>query len=303
MQNFISVIVPVYNVKDYLKICVDSILAQTYPNFEIILVDDGSLDESGILCDEYAKMDSRIRVIHKENGGLSSARNAGIDVAVYDLLSFVDSDDYLEPTFLERLIQPFLEDSDIELSCCRFIKSTEKKMPSVEENYSVCMSSELLITIYDNTISNLSFVTWNKLYSKRLFENLRFPEGKIHEDEYTTYKAIYFSKKCAIILEPLYIYRIRENSIMTASIKRRVDCVQAVRLSIDFYEQQGDPRLMKKAIYCYLVQCIHWLKYIEPKKDRKEETKHFKRIARKYAFQLDCSFLKKIYLKFFTIFY
>ncbi|MDE7264543.1 MAG: glycosyltransferase [Anaeroplasmataceae bacterium] len=303
MKNFISVIVPVYNVKDYLKQCVDSILSQTYQRFEIILVDDGSLDESGALCDEYAKLDSRVQVIHKENGGLSSARNAGIDVATYDLLSFVDSDDYLEPTFLERLVQPFLEDSDVELSCCRYVKSTETKINVEQDKYSVCAASELLNNIYDDTISNLSFVTWNKLYSKRLFESLRFPEGKIHEDEYTTYKAIYYSKKCAIILEQLYIYRIRENSIMTTSVKRRVDCVQAIRFSIDFYKGYHEDQLMKKAIYCYLVQCIHWLKYIEPKKDRKEETKQFKRIARKYAFQLDCSFLKKLYLKFFTIFY
>ncbi|MDE7213232.1 MAG: hypothetical protein K2N42_01475, partial [Anaeroplasmataceae bacterium] len=135
------------------------------------------------------------------------------------------------------------------------------------------------------------------------FKDIRFPVGKIHEDEFTTYKLIFFSKKCAIIKQQLYIYRIRENSIMTTSIKRNVDCVRAVRYSIDFYAEQGNEQLKLKAIYCYLVQCIKWLKYICPKKDRKEETKFFKRIARKYAFKLDCSFAKKVYLKFFTIFY
>ena len=303
MEKYISIIVPVYNVQDYLSACMDSILSQTYQKYEIILVDDGSKDRSGWICDEYAKKDSRIRVVHKENGGLSSARNAGIDVAQYDILSFIDSDDYIDPTFLEHLIQPFNEDGEIELSCCRYVKSTEEAQVSKAESYETCLPVELLNIIYDTKIENISFVTWNKLYKKSLFETIRFPEGKIHEDEFTTYKLIYFSKKCAVIQQQLYVYRIRENSIMTASVRKNVDCVRAVRYSIDFYSEQGNEQLKLKAVYCYLVQCIKWLKYISPKKDRREETKIFKHIARKYAFQLDCSIAKKIYLKFFTIFY
>lgn len=303
MEKYISIIVPVYNVQDYLSACMDSILSQTYQKYEIILVDDGSTDRSGWICDEYTKKDSRIRVVHKENGGLSSARNAGIDVAQYDILSFIDSDDYIKPTFLEQLIQPFNEDEDIDLSCCRYVKSTEEPEAMTSDSYTTCLPAELLNVIYDTKIENISFVTWNKLYKKSLFETIRFPEGKIHEDEFTTYKLIYFSKKCAVVQQQLYVYRIRENSIMTASVRKNVDCVRAVRYSIDFYSEQGNEQLKLKAVYCYLVQCIKWLKYISPKKDRKEETKIFKRIARKYAFQLDCSIAKKIYLKFFTIFY
>ncbi|MDE7095803.1 MAG: glycosyltransferase, partial [Anaeroplasmataceae bacterium] len=152
MEKYISIIVPVYNVKDYLKACIDSILTQSYQYYEVILVDDGSTDESGLICDEYANKDSRIKVIHKENGGLSSARNAGIDVANYDVLSFIDSDDYIEPTFLERLIQPFNEDENIELSCCTYVKSTENIQASKDNRYETCSSSELLNIIYDTKV-------------------------------------------------------------------------------------------------------------------------------------------------------
>lgn len=303
MNKFISVILPVYNVSSYLRECIDSILNQTYPYYEIILVDDGSKDDSGVICDEYALKDARIRVIHKENGGLSSARNAGIEVAQYELLSFIDSDDSVDSRFLEKLVQPFNESEEIKISCCQYVKSTESKAEATNSEVKLLSSEDLLCMIYEDEIHNLSFVTWNKLYHKSLFTDIRYPVGRLYEDEFTTYKLIFLAQKCAVVFEQLYIYRIRENSIMTSSRKRGVDCLRAVRESMKFYEECGNQKLMLKAAYCYLVSCIGLLKNIEPKKDRDEERKAFKQIARRYAFQLDCSLLKKIYLKFFCIFY
>lgn len=191
MQDLISVIVPVYKVEKYLKRCVDSILAQTYPCLEVILVDDGSPDGCPAICDEYAREDRRVRVIHKENGGLSDARNAGIDAAKGKFLGFVDSDDYVHPRFYELLLQALKEEGADIAGCdvkkvCKTEKIEEKEQQPIQRT--VYSGREATANLYDA-----------QMYKKELFEEIRFPKGKLHEDEFTSYKLLYQSESVVYI--------------------------------------------------------------------------------------------------------
>lgn len=233
MNSLISIIVPIYNVEQYLAECINSILSQTYTNFELILVDDGSTDNSGKICDDFSFIDNRIRVIHKTNGGLSSARNVGIESANGDYYSFIDSDDYVENTFLECLYKKLLqEDADI-CECSFFCLKKNKLIRERIFDYEVLGNETAVRRLF--AIPYESFVVvWNKLYKKKLFEKIRFPEGKLQEDEYTTYKLIYESNKVAYVNMNLYIYRIREKSIMNSkfTVKRLevLDCIEEIEV-------------------------------------------------------------------------
>lgn len=223
----LSVIVPVYNVGKYLYACVESILAQTFQDFELILVDDGSTDECPAICDACKESDSRVVVIHKENGGLSSARNAGMAVARAKLLSFIDSDDFIHPQMLEALLNPLLSDDHTSISMCAYSSFTlEDKcrvgrmhLPSPKTFDSV----RALEMVYGNEIPNITFVAWNKIYRRSLFEQaaVSYPEGKLYEDGFTTYRLLYEADRVAIVNAELYFYRKRPGSI-TAS-KNTVD--------------------------------------------------------------------------------
>lgn len=228
MGHLISVIVPIYNVESYLAICIDSIIKQTYQNFEVILVDDGSTDKSGEICDEYSLKDERIKVIHKVNGGLSSARNTGIEEADGSLFAFIDSDDYIEPVFLETLYHRLME-KDADICECSFFRLKHNKLIPERFFHSETLDNETAVRRLFASPYESFVVTWNKLYKRSLFEKIRFPEGKLQEDEFTTYKLIYQSRKIAYVNQYLYIYRIRENSIMKSgmSVEKAevLDCI------------------------------------------------------------------------------
>ena len=185
----ISVIVPVYKVEPYLRRCADSILAQTFEDFDLILVDDGSPDRCGEICEEYAKNDSRVHVIHQQNGGLSAARNSGIDWAFANSdsqwLAFVDSDDWVHPKFLETLYAAVRETGSL-ISACGLYR-TEGQGFSEIMDFSVHSMTADDYYCSREIHGGLTAVAWNKLYHKSLFEALRYPHGKLHEDEYTTY--------------------------------------------------------------------------------------------------------------------
>ena len=207
MEPLISVIVPVYKVENYLGRCVESLLAQTYENIEIILVDDGSPDTCPVMCDEYAKKHEKIRVIHQENKGLSGARNTGIDNAKGEYLAFVDSDDLWSPHFLESLYKA-LKENDADIAQCRweYMHGDELKEAYDADAKTVCFTGrEMLANLYIQT-GAYYVVAWNKLYKKELFENIRYPEGRIHEDEATTYKLFDLAKKCVFVDNALYGY-------------------------------------------------------------------------------------------------
>lgn len=233
MGEKISVIVPVYNVEQYLERCVDSIINQTYTNLEIILVNDGSTDNSGKLCDELAKKDERIRVIHKGNGGLSDARNRGIDEAESDLVGFIDSDDYIDSDMYEVLLKN-LNNTDADLSMCALYdvyNNTPEAQVTNKETWE--LSSEQAIKMVMEA-KILSVTAVNKLYRKSLFTDLKFEVGKIAEDAFIMIKLLDKCEKIVATNEKKYYYVHRENSITTQKFSTKFLNV------IEAYEQNSN---------------------------------------------------------------
>lgn len=217
----ISVIVPIYNVEKFIRKCVDSIIGQTYKNLEILLVDDGSPDKCGSICDEYARKDKRIKVIHKENGGLSSARNVALDVAIGDYVMFVDSDDWVEPDFCEEAMET-IRKQGVSLVSFGYNNIHYEKKGDTYKRYKRCTdrprlldSSEAIrnIILQDDVIFNFA---WNKIYDKRLFEQVRFPIGKTFEDQAVTYILVNKAKKIYVSDKILYNYVRRNDSISSS---------------------------------------------------------------------------------------
>ena len=218
MAELISVIVPVYKVEKYLARCVDSIIAQTYENLEIILVDDGSPDNCGKLCDEYAQKDARIRVLHKENGGLSDARNYGTEISSGAYITFVDSDDYIAPNYVEYLYRLLVE-NDADISCCCNVRTGED---SVEFGVDDTMQRVQVLSGKESCRGllgdlHVTLVTaWAKLYKSRLVRKYPFPKGRKHEDEATTCKYYYEAQKVAVGNAQLYAYYQNPEGIMNS---------------------------------------------------------------------------------------
>ena len=213
MNPVISIIVPVYKVEKYLVKCVNSILNQTFSEFELILVDDGSPDECPKMCDELAQKDSRIKVLHKENGGLSDARNAGIEVATGDYLGFVDSDDYIAPDMYEKLYGLITENGcDVAVCGAVVVKEDEEAEYTDSDEVLVLDRNEALHEMIQKRLFAVN--TWNKLYKKELFREIRFPKGMLYEDLATTYKLITEAKKVCYSPMKKYAYLQRQGSIM-----------------------------------------------------------------------------------------
>lgn len=240
MNQKISVIVPIYKVENYLYRCVDSIINQTYTNLEIILVDDGSPDNCPRICDEYAKKDSRIKVIHKKNGGLSDARNAGLDIATGEYIGFVDSDDYISLHFYQRLMN-IMEASDSDIVECRIKKFKEiEKIDDIENNKLDFITFNTNEAMEDLILNNILSVTvWNKLYKREVIEKLRFKVGKTNEDDFYTYLAFDNANKISKLDEDLYYYLQREDSIMGKNYKlNRLDEIEAKYERLKFIEKK-----------------------------------------------------------------
>ena len=210
----ISIIVAVYNTAEYLPQCVDSICAQTYRNIEIILVDDGSTDKSGDICDSYAEKDERIRVIHKPNGGQGEARNLGLDVCCGEYIGFVDSDDYIVPHMLERLYRASVE-YDATVVCCQSIRLVDDvtHRDSMTETH-VYHTKEDMIRALLGRSKRVSPTTapWNKIYKKEIFAHLRFPVGMMMEDTYIIPDIIDGTQRMVELPDALYYYRARAGS-------------------------------------------------------------------------------------------
>lgn len=231
-HDLISVIVPVYNVEKYLKKCVNSILVQTYPNIEIILVDDGSTDDSGAICDSIALVDKRIRVIHKENGGLSDARNSGISIASGKYITFVDSDDRISPDMISILHEVIISTKS-DFSQCQYYFEYENG--KIEENYNeqpalcVLEKDSLIESFAKSGPIGLTVVAWGKLYKRELFTTIKYPKGKFHEDIITMCDLILGPvSSVAVIKQPLYYYFQRSDSIIkTINEKRLIDMIWA----------------------------------------------------------------------------
>ncbi len=218
MNDLVSIIIPVYNVEKYLKRCMESVLRQTYRNFEVILVDDGSTDKSLDICKEYEKKDERIKVIHKKNGGLSSARNSGLNVMKGSLFTFIDSDDWVEEKYVESLVKAILE-NNADIAQCSYCKKNVKDeiiMHGNIHNDILNGKDEIMRSFFVN--QNYITVAWMKIYRSKKFGDVRFYEGKNNED--TIYVADYIDivDKIVVIEDELYNYFFNENSIMNASL-------------------------------------------------------------------------------------
>lgn len=225
MLPIISVIIPVYNTELYMDKCMKSILNQNYQNLEIILVDDGSTDGSSEKCDLYARMDPRIRVIHKQNGGQSSARNVGLDACSGDYISFVDSDDWIEPDMYSTLLEQ-LKGYDAALAVSgRYdaYENSEKKVIGKRLGKNGIVDAYEALPLM--TLGQLSdFSVCDKLYRRDLWENIRFPEGEIYEDFAVMYKVLIAAKTVVLYDKPFYVYYHRGNSTVTSGFREALVC-------------------------------------------------------------------------------
>ena len=247
MDSLISVIVPIYNVEKYLDRCVDSIINQTYKNLEIILVDDGSPDNCPQMCDDYAKKDRRIKVVHKENGGLSDARNVGMKVATGEYVSFIDSDDYVSLDFYETLLETIV-DNDSDIVECGVVKFYENEKFDKYNN-------DLKVTNYDTVdaldglISESPFKqhVWNKLYKSSVALDIPYAVGKLNEDEFWTYQIFGKAKKVTRIYKTMYYYFQRGSSIMGNGYNiKRLDALEG-KMNRQAYIEKNFPTLATKA--------------------------------------------------------
>ena len=243
MQPLISVVVPVYNVEKWLNRCVASIVAQSYGNLQIILVDDGSGDTSGGQCDQWARKDSRIQVIHKPNGGLSDARNVGLTAATGEYIAFVDSDDYIHPDFLEILRQQ-LETTDSDIACCHGIcVQDQEPFPAGSGAVTKYDTLQACSALIDGTLRQ---VVWNKLYKRSVLQNVWFPVGKCHEDEFWSYPVFARAKQVALVDFVGYGYFQHPDSIMGKPYTlKNLDGLEAKCLRQQLLEEKF-PELVRK---------------------------------------------------------
>lgn len=239
-NNKITIIVPIYKVENYINKCVDSILAQTHQNLEIILVDDGSPDRCPKICDDYCRRDKRVRCIHKKNGGLSDARNAGLDVATGDYIMFVDGDDYIVSNMIEKMHSALVE-ADADISICNFCYvDPDGKYDYAEENKNLPVRDEVIQAGDVLKIKLKEDKSWYwviaccKLYKKSIFDGLRFIVGKLHEDEFLLHEVFLNAGKVACLSDKFYFYQQRKDSIMGNRVNcRRLDSVEALLTRCD----------------------------------------------------------------------
>ena len=225
LNKILSVIIPVYNVAKFLPECLNSVINQTYENLEIILVNDGSTDDSGKICDKYALKDDRIKVIHKKNGGLSDARNTGLKVSTGDLIAFLDSDDYLAKDFYEKLITRLQNDnSDIAIGETYYVYPDQIKTDDRANYYNFKSNKKIISSIADKSNLIYSCACWNKVYKSELIRNnnLKFPYGLYIEDVPFTFSSIVYSNRISLVKGAILYYRRQEQSILATAKKNRI---------------------------------------------------------------------------------
>lgn len=274
MLPLISVIIPVYKVEAYLHACVESVRAQTYPNTEVILVDDGSPDRCPEICDQYASQDSRIRVIHKENEGLSSARNAGIEAARGNFIAFLDSDDLWSPLFLERLYQAIVQ-ADADFAVCLFRRfDDESTLCTPAPSDVLSLTQQDAFECLFNARNETMVVAPNKLYRAQLFRSIRYPLGQLHEDEAVIHQIIGEAKKTAWLEEAHYFYRQTPGSITTAGFSlKRLDETLAKESRIAYFEAKGLQDLADRTKVVYLSNLMRLYRTVQKKIDNADEKK------------------------------
>lgn len=281
-MELVSIIVPIYKVEEYLDKCVESLVNQTYTDLEIILVDDGSPDNSPKICDAWVEKDERIKVIHKQNGGISDARNEGMKAATGKYIAFVDSDDWVENNYIEYLYRA-LKESNSDISVCgvkmKWENGDEKRFTK-KGNY-VLDNAEAFKNII--TEKNINQVVWNKLYKYELIKDIKFEVGKIHEDVFWSYQAVAKASKVAIIEDQLYIYRQRQQSIMSDGLSlKSLNAIEAKSEILKFVKQNY-PDLTVIAKKSMLYNCMYLMqRLLREKIKEKAQAKELKEKLNKY---------------------
>lgn len=304
-NELVSVILPIYNVELYLKKCIESVIRQSYKNLEIILVDDGSTDRSPYICDEYAKMDSRIKVIHKENGGLSDARNVGIQASSGVYIALIDADDLIAQSFVEELYE-CCKKSNSMIAVCAYTKFLDEEEISVSNNHNnvqIISGRELIKQIYLGQAGKFGFVAWNKLYRRDLFDSIQYPFGRIYEDTFTTYKLFLNANQIALLNKSLYFYRMRPESIMSTmvSLKKIKDGVDADASVVKYFQENQDYEILPYVSSYFCKQAVLTYFKMIPKVDHDEKAeakKYLKTVYRKtwsYCRKSSMEFKKKIF--------
>ena len=269
-EKLVSVITAVYNIEEFLPRCVDSILTQTYRNLELILVDDGSTDSCPAICDAYASRDKRVRVVHKTNGGLSDARNAGLAVAGGDYIGFVDGDDWIEQDMYCAMYEA-CEKENAQVAVCRYRQITKSGMIDASTGNSVLLTRDQALEIYvcgDDRYLIYNSV-WSKLFARELISDMRFPVGKNSEDIMFTTRAFCRMERCVYLDTAYYNYVLdREGSIMNekAGERRLADEIPFWREQIAFFKEAGMAELAGKAAYHFYRRMLFY--YIDFMKNR-----------------------------------
>lgn len=278
MNELISVIVPVYNVEEYLRNCLDSILQQSYSELQIILIDDGSTDNSGKICDEYEKKDSRIEVIHQQNSGIGRTRNVGLDRAKGQYIAFVDSDDFIHKDMYRDLIK-LAKRNKADLTVCKFQRF---KNPNFSVKWEDC-PTERILRPYDvlaklpGDQDEVESVLWNKLYKSSLFNSIRFPEGLINEDADIIYLVIDASNIVIVTDQVYYYYRFNENSITRLdTYLYNMDIFKIYDRQQRYYQEKGYSELSRSTRRTYLDKVISKYKLIKAQSGKKKILKQLK---------------------------
>ena len=281
-EELISVIIPVYNVEKYIRYCLDSVINQTYKNLEIIIVDDGTKDSSGEIAEEYAAKDSRIKVIHKENGGLSDARNVGLDVATGRYIAFLDSDDVISLDFYEYLYN-MIKEKDYDIAECEFFRISSDDIENVQKILDE-KNEEIEITVKEETSQDAlcdfygrylnpyvnKVVVWNKLYKREIYDGIRYPVGRFHEDEFTTFKILNKINKMVTSTRKMHGYMQTSNSIMRRDIKQKQieDNLEAYEAAVNFFK--NNKFIQVKCMRRYLENCLEL--YMKVERGSEEES-------------------------------
>ena len=277
----ISIITPVYKVEKYLRRCVDSVLKQSFSDFELILVDDGSPDQSGAICDQYASEDNRVRVIHQKNGGAAVARNTGLDAASGKWIAFIDSDDWVHPDYL-RVLHETAEQKHADLVTCRY-ETTSGVSAVGDAAVSPIVSSEDREEYWLGDRTG-AVVPWGKLYRSELFEGIRYPVGRTAEDEFVTYKLI-FGCNCLVVIENvMYRYFINEQSVSHRNyLDRLSDVLEAFREHEAFFRKSPWENVYRMEVEYYAAA---WSDAIWITKKQKDEAS--KRLTKELRAELRC---------------
>lgn len=257
MEDIVSIVVPVYNVEKYIARCLNSLINQTYKKIEIIVVDDGSEDNSGTLCDEFGQKDDRIQIIHQRNKGLSAARNTGLRYCNGKYVCFIDSDDFVAVEFIECMLSN-IKKSEADIIQCKvraFINESDLNKLLMSNDFCVYSGRDMCHNLLNDVIEG-SGVVQNKLYKSELFIRHKFIEGKIHEDEYIVYR-LFYESNVAVLESELYYYQSKRPDSITHSEYsiRRLDGVEAARERMLFFKKQNEMKLCDeaRAAYCRMI--------------------------------------------------